>query len=90
MKASHDLARVSTTFDEEHLLPHGGLAVAGLLAQKLGVAELVDEHVTLHGAGAANSGAKALTVIGAALAGGDCIDDVDVLRAGATPGCSTA
>ena len=66
-------------------MPHGGLAVAGLLAQKLGVAELVDEHVTLHGAGAANGGAKALTVIGAALAGGDCIDDVDVLRAGTTP-----
>ena len=57
----------------------------GLLAQKLGVAELVDEHVALHGAGAANGGAKALTVIGAALACGDCIDDVDVLRAGASP-----
>ncbi len=47
--------------------------------------ELVDEHVTLSGDGAANSGAKALTVIGSALVGGDCIDDVDVLRAGATP-----
>jgi hypothetical protein len=39
----------------------------------------------LSGDGAGNSGAKALTVIGSVLAGGDCIDDVDVLRAGATP-----
>ena len=76
---------MSTTFDEENLLPHGGLVVAGLLAQKLGVAEHVDEHVAPPGKAAANGGAKALTVIGAAFAGGDCIDDVDVLRAGATP-----
>lgn len=47
MKASHDLARVSVSFDEGNLLPNGGLTVAGLLAQKLGVAELVDRHVTL-------------------------------------------
>ena len=85
MKASHDLARVSATFDDDSLLPSGGLAVTGLLAQRLGVAELVDEHVMLSGAGAANAGAKALTVVGSALAGGDCIDDVAVLRAGATP-----
>jgi DDE family transposase len=85
VKASHNLARVSVTFDEDNLLPNGGLTVAALLAQKLGVGELVDEHVTLSGEGAANCGAKALTVVGSALAGGDCIDDVDVLRAGAAP-----
>jgi hypothetical protein len=84
VKASHNLARVSVSFDQDHLVPSGGLAVTGLLAQKLGVAELVDRHVTLTGEGAANGGAKALTVIGSALAGGDCIDDTAVLRAGAT------
>ena len=80
---------MSATFDDDSLLPCGGLAVAGLLAQRLGVAELVDEHVRLSAAAAANSGAnsgaKALTVVGSALAGGDCIDDVAVLQAGATP-----
>ena len=76
MRASHDLVRVSTTFDDENLLPHGGLVVAGLLARKLGVAEPVDEHVIPPRKAAANSGAKTLTVIGAALAGGDCIEDV--------------
>jgi hypothetical protein len=84
VKASHNLARVSVTFDEDRLVPNGGLTVAALLAQKLGVDELIDEHVTLTGEGAGNSGAKALTVIGSALAGGDCIDDVNVLRTGAS------
>jgi hypothetical protein len=84
VKASHDLARVSVTFDEDQLIPNGGLSVAALLAHKLGVADLVDEHVTLTGDGAGNSGAKALTVIGSALVGGDCIDDVRSLQAGAS------
>lgn len=35
MQASHDLARVSVTFDDDTLLRNGGLAVAALLAQKL-------------------------------------------------------
>jgi hypothetical protein len=48
------------------------------------VAGLVDERVTLawHGA---NSGTKAMTVIGSMLAGGDSIDDTALLRAGALP-----
>jgi hypothetical protein len=44
---------------------------------------LIDERLRLDRHGA-NSGTKALTVIGAMLAGGDSIDDVAVLRAGAT------
>ena len=43
------------------------------------------QTVTLAGSVGANSGAKALTVIGSVLAGGDCIDDVDLLRSGALP-----
>lgn len=84
MKASHNLARVAVTFDDDTLSPNGGLTVAALLAQRLGVADLVDAHVTVAGEAAANGGAKAATVIGAALVGGDCIDDARVLQAGAT------
>jgi hypothetical protein len=47
--------------------------------------DLVDDHVAIGGEAGANGGAKALTVVGSALAGGDCIDDTHVLRAGATP-----
>lgn len=87
MRSSHNLARVETTFDEDNLVPNAGLAAPGALAQKLGVAELIDERVKLpqNTAGGANCGTKAVTVIGAMLAGADSIDDVDVLRAGAAP-----
>jgi hypothetical protein len=61
---------VSASFDEPNLVPCAGLLPAAVLAQRLDVAGLVDERLTLghHGA---NSGAKALTVIGSMLAGGD-------------------
>ncbi|MDP9397636.1 MAG: IS1380 family transposase [Actinomycetota bacterium] len=70
------------SFDEANLVPNAGLLPAAELAERLGLAELIDSRVRLarHGA---NSGAKALTVLGSMLAGGDSIDDVGVLRAGA-------
>ena len=63
-------------------MPNAGLLPAAVLAQRLVLAALVDRrlHLASHGA---SSGAKALTVIGSMLAGGDSIDDVAVPRAGA-------
>ena len=44
-------------------------------------------HLDLGGApGRANTGDKMLTLVASALAGGDCIDDADALRAGGTVG----
>lgn len=85
MRSNHMLVGIETTFTEDNLVPNAGLVVPAALAQRIGVAELVDQRVQLpDGAvGGAASGAKAMTVIGAMLAGGDCIDDVAVLRAGA-------
>jgi hypothetical protein len=70
------------SFDEPNLVPNAGLLPAAVLAQRIDLAGLVDRrvHLARHGA---NSGTKALTVIGSMLAGGDCIDDTAVLRAGA-------
>lgn len=87
MRSSYDLSRLDTTFDEDNLVANAGLVVPAALAQKLGVAELVDErlHLPADAVGRANGGTKALTVIGAMLAGADSIDDIDVLRAGAAP-----
>jgi len=76
------LSRVTTTFDETNLVPNAGLLPAAVLAQRLDLAGLVDGRLRLASHGA-NSGAKAVSVIGAMLAGGDSIDDVAVLRAGA-------
>ena len=54
-------------------------------AQHLGLQQLVDAHLDLGAApGRANVGDKLLTLIASALAGGDCIDDADALRAGGT------
>jgi hypothetical protein len=63
-------------------VPSAGLLPAAVLAERVGLAGLVDRVVTVQRHGA-NSGTKALTVIGSVLAGGDSIDDVDLLRAGA-------
>ena len=71
------------SFDESSLVPNAGLLPAAALAQRLGLAGLVDAQLTVarHGA---NNGTKAVTVIGAMLAGGDSIDDTALLRAGAS------
>jgi len=92
MRSSHKLARVETTFDDDSVVPNGGLQAPAALAQKLGIAELIDQRVKLPAdeVGGANVGVKALTVIGAMLAGGDSIDDVAVLRAGAAARVFTA
>jgi hypothetical protein len=84
VKPPHNLARVSMRFNDDTPLPNGGLAVAGLLAQRLGVTDLVDARLTPKGPAVANSGVKAPTLIGSALAGGDYVDDANVLRAGAS------
>lgn len=85
MKVSHTLDRLQVAFDEERLVANGGLLLPATLAERLGLRDLVDEVVDLGDVpGSANAGEKAMTVISAVLAGADCIDDVDVLRAGST------
>jgi DDE family transposase len=69
-------------FTEANLVPNAGLVTAASLAQRIGLGDLVDQRLRLASEGA-NSGAKALTVVGSILAGGDSIDDTALLRAGA-------
>jgi len=85
VRASHDLSRVSLSFTEANLVPNAGLVTAAALAQRIGLGDLVDQRLRLASEGA-NSGAKALTVVGSILAGGDSIDDTALLRAGAADG----
>ena len=67
------------------LVANAGLLLPITLAHHLGLGELVDRHVDLGDApGRANAGDKMLTLLASALAGGDCIDDADVLRTGRT------
>ena len=73
------------TFDDHRLVANAGLLLPIALAHHLGLSELVDRHVDLGDApGRANAGDNLLTLVASALAGGDCIDDADALRAGET------
>jgi len=85
MRSSHSLDRLDTAFDDEHLVADAGLVLPATLAHHLGLKGLVDEHLDLgRAAGRANVGDKLLSLVMSALAGGDCIDDTDALRAGDT------
>jgi len=85
MPSSHSLDRMAVRFDDGRLVANAGLIAPATLAQHLGLRELFETFVDLGDApGRANVGHKAMTVIHSALAGGDSIDDCDVLRAGAT------
>ena len=87
MLPSEQPDRIHVAFDDHRLVANAGLLLAVTLAQHLGLGELVDNHVDLGAApGRANPGDKMLTLVASALAGGDCIDDADVLRTGRTAG----
>jgi hypothetical protein len=69
-------------FDDQRILADAGLVLPATLAQHLGLPQLLDQHVDLGDApGRANVAAKAMTVVASVLAGGDCIDDAEALRA---------
>ena len=67
-------------------MANAGLILPATLARRLGLPELVHNHLDLGRApGRANTGDKMMTLVASALApGGDCIDDADVLRTGRT------
>ena len=76
---------VNHTFDDHRLVANAGLILPTTLARHLGLPQLVQECPDLGNApGRANTGDKIMTLVASALAGGDCIDDADVLRTGGT------
>ena len=73
-------------FSQERLISDAGLLVTATLAQRLGIEELVNESVRLDPRlpGACLPGRKVMSLVHGMLAGADCIDDMNVLRAGST------
>ena len=79
--------RIRILFDDDRLVANAGLILPATLALRLGLPQLLRKHLDLGGGpGRANTGDKMMTLVASALAGGDCIDDADVLRAGGTAG----
>ena len=85
-------AKRAPLFDDHRLMAYAGLPLTVTLTQRLGLRELAESHVDLgDAAGRANTGDKMLTLVASALAGGDCIDDVEMMRAdriGRVLGCT--
>ena len=87
MLPRNDPDRIHIAFDDHRLVNHAGLILPATLAQHLGLPQLVQQRLDLGNApGRANTGDKMMTLVASALAGGDCIDDADVLRTGGTAG----
>ena len=78
--------QIQITFDDRRLVANAGLLLPATLARHLGLPELVRQRLDLGDApGRANTSDKMMTLVASALAGGDCIDDADVLRTGGRP-----
>ena len=87
MLPRNHLDRIQVAFDDHRLVDNAGLLLPATLALHLGFCKLVQQRLGLGDApGQANNGDKKMTRAASALAGGDCINDADVLRAGGTVG----
>jgi hypothetical protein len=85
MGSSHTLDQLDVCFDDTHAVANAGLLLPATLAERLGIEQAADQLIDLgERAGAHRPGRKLLTLVHAMLAGGDCIDDADLLRCGAT------
>jgi hypothetical protein len=86
MRSSHVvLDEVDIAFDDERAVASAGLLLPATLAERLGIEQATDQLVDLGDRpGAARPGRKLLTLVHAMVAGGDCIDDVELLRCGST------
>jgi len=85
MRSSHGLDRCEITFDDDRAVANAGVVLSTTLAERLGLERLIDNTVDLGDRiGAARPGRKVMTLVQSMVLGGDCIDDADVLRSGAT------
>jgi hypothetical protein len=85
MGSSHTLDQLDICFDDTHAIANAGLLLAATLAERLGIEQAADALIDLgERPGAAHPGRKLLTLVHSMLAGGDCIDDTDLLRCGQT------
>jgi hypothetical protein len=85
MRASHNPAAVSVTFDEPNLVSCAGLVPVMRLAERIGLSRVASGLVRVPGSVGAHAGAKVSSIVAGMLAGADSIDDLDVIRHGALP-----
>ena len=69
-------------FDDPNLVSTAGLVPVLALADRAGLRELADEHLSVPGDKGANAGLKVASLVAGMVAGADCIDDMALLRHG--------
>jgi Transposase DDE domain group 1 len=79
----HDLAKIHATFDDPNLVSRAGLVPVMALAQRTGLADLVDEHVRIGHRCGVNPQVKVPGIVAGMIGGADSIDDLGLLRHGA-------
>jgi hypothetical protein len=72
----------SAVFDDPSLVSSAGLVPALRLAQRAGLGELANRHLSVPGGAGVAAGAKVGCLVAGMLAGADSIDDMDLLRHG--------
>ena len=91
MLPRNHLHRIRVDFYDPRLAANAGLLLPATLARHLVLGELVDHRLIRGNAPERGStGDKMMTMVASALAGGDCTDDADALRARGRPVFSTA
>jgi len=82
MQLSHTLGRTSAAFDDPNLVSSAGLVPVLALAERAGLRELGEEHLTVPTDKGANAGLKVASLVAGMVAGADSIDDMALLRHG--------
>jgi hypothetical protein len=85
MRLLHGLARTHASFDDPNLVSRAGLVPVMALAQRAGLAGLVEAYVRPGGPCGVNAQLKVGCLVAGMAAGADSIDDMDLLRHGAMP-----
>ena len=84
MQLSHTPQAISVRFDDPNLVSASGLVPAMRLAQAADLQGLADEHLSVPTDKGAHAGLKLSSLVAGMAAGADSIDDLDMLRHGAT------
>src|SRR6187397_3522757 len=82
MRLFHTLVRTSAVFDDPNLVSSAGLVPVLALADRAGLRELADQHLTVPTDKGANAGLKVASLVAGMSVGADSIDDMAVLRHG--------
>lgn len=80
MSSNHNINRIDVKFDHDNAVANAGLLLTSTLMDRLGLEAATDEMVSV----GYRPGRKLSTLVSSLLAGGDCIDDIAVLHAGAS------